>query len=219
MAPTPAQSLYSRKATLYQRFFVDGLKWETVLETFFQENLALHPGMRILDAGCGTGSVTLAIHALASREKIGGMVFHAFDLTCAMLDIFRQRAMEKDWENIQFQQADVLDLENQLPSDWNQYNTIVSSAMLEYIPKTSLSQALKNLKHLLQPNGTLILFATRRTWITKMAGQLWWGTNLFDPGGLEDAVHGVGFTRVQFKKLPRGWDAFMLAAVASVGEP
>jgi len=70
MATNPVQTLYTQKAKLDQFFFVDLLKWGKVLETFFQENAYLQPGMKILDAGCGTGSVTRVLYGLARRIRI-----------------------------------------------------------------------------------------------------------------------------------------------------
>jgi cyclopropane fatty-acyl-phospholipid synthase-like methyltransferase len=211
MTNHPVQALYTRKAKLYQRFFVDFLQWEKVLETFYQENNYLHPGMKILDAGCGTGSVTRALYHLARYQKLEGITFYGFDLTPAMLDLFKERMNKEGMHDIHLRSADVLDLENQLPRDWTGYDLIVSSAMLEYIPKEKLSQALVNLKRLLREKGRMLLFVTRRTWITKWAGAKWWGANLFDLDELEMNLQQAGLTPPQIMKLPAFWDAYLTA--------
>lgn len=134
-----------------------------------------------------------------------------------MLDMFGQWVEKEGAKVIQMQQANVLDLENQLHDDWHGYDLIVSSAMFEYIPKEERSKALGNLKRLLNENGILILFVTRRTWITRWTGAKWWGTNLFDRDEFEVELHSAGFKKVKFKKLMPSWDSFMIAVEAQTG--
>jgi ubiquinone/menaquinone biosynthesis C-methylase UbiE len=216
MPGNSVQTLYTQRAKLYQFFFIDFLKWGKVLETFFQENAYLHPGMKILDAGCGTGSVTRVLHGLALRKDLDRITFHAFDLTPAMLELFRQWVEKEKVQGIQFRQANVLDLENQLPADWSGYDLIVSSAMLEYIPKEKISQALSNLRRLLGKNGRLLILVTKQTWIAKWTAAKWWKTNLFNREDLEIQLREAGFPTIQKKKLPDSWDSFMMAIEAGV---
>jgi ubiquinone/menaquinone biosynthesis C-methylase UbiE len=210
----PVQTFYTQKAKLYKFFFVDLLKWNTVLETFFQENAYLRPGMKILDAGCGTGTVTKVLVELARRKGFEDISFHGFDLTPAMLDLFHQWINKEAVQNIHLQQANVLDLENQLPQDWVDFDLIVASALLEYIPKDKLSQALGNLKGLLHHQGRLLVIATKRTRLTSWTAARWWRTNLFDQEELEKELRQAGFTTIEMKKLPESWDAYMIAVEA-----
>lgn len=216
MANDSVQVLYTRKAKLYQFLFINFLRWEKVLETFFRKNRYIFSGMRILDAGCGTGSVTRVLYELAHHQCIDKIIYHAFDLTPAMLEFFNTWMKKEEVEDIQLHQANVLNLENQIPPDWTGYDLIVSSAMLEHIPKEKLGLALGNLRRLINENGRLLVFATKRTWIAKWTGTKWWGTNLFDPAELEKLLHQAGFITVQFKKMPKNWNSFMLAVEADL---
>jgi cyclopropane fatty-acyl-phospholipid synthase-like methyltransferase len=187
-----------------------------VLAAFFQANVSLHPGMKILDAGCGTGSVTRGLYGLADEQGIEPITFHAFDLTPAMLDLFRRWIQKKGARAIYLRQANVLDLENSLPPDWKGYHLIVSSALLEYIPKEQISSALGHLKGLLAEDGRLLVVVTKRTRIAQWTGAKWWGTNLFDPDEVEVHLRQAGFTAIHFKQLPPSWDAYMLAVEANL---
>jgi len=208
------QTLYTQKAKLYQFFFIGFLQWGKALETFFQENPYLHPEMKILDAGCGTGIVTRVLYGITRRKGFAEITFHGFDLTPAMLDLFRQWMHKEGVQDIQLQQANVLDLENQLPKDWKGYDLIVSSTMLEYIPEEKLSQALSSLRRLLNWDGHLLVFATKETRITRWTAAKWWRTNLFDREQLEVELRQAGFTTIQKKTLPDSWDSFIMVIEA-----
>jgi SAM-dependent methyltransferase len=210
------REFYTRRAKLYQKFFITILKWEEVLRSFFRDNGFLHSQMKILDAGCGTGSVTKVLYELADQQDLADITFHGFDLTQAMLDIFHQWIDVKGAQNIHVHQADVLDLENQLPGSWNNYDLIVSSTLLEYIPEEKQQVALRNLKVLLNPTGRLLLLVTKRIWITRLFGALWWKTNLFDRDALAADLQRLGFDSVRFWKMPSAWNAFILAVEARV---
>jgi cyclopropane fatty-acyl-phospholipid synthase-like methyltransferase len=221
MKPQKVQDFYSQKARFYQRFFVGFLKWEKVLEAFFTANDYLHAGMRILDAGCGSGPVTKVLYRLAQARDLAGMQFYGFDLTPAMLDLFAQWIQNEGAQNIHIRQADVLDLRDQLPPDWAGYDLVVSSTMLEYIAMERRHQALANLKGVLRGNGSgengrLLLFVTRRTWVTRLTGQKWWGAGLFDRVSLAAELRRSGFSHVHFRPMPGRWDSFLLAAKARI---
>lgn len=211
------ENLYAKRAKLYQFLFIDVLQWGKTLEGFFQENAALHSRMKILDAGCGTGVVTRALYRLARQEGLEGITFHAFDLTPAMLAIFRAWIEQTGAVGIHLQQADALELPEQLPPDWSGYDLIVSSAMLEYIPKDQLNLALRNLKDLLASSGRLLLLATKRTRLTEWTAAKLWRTNLFAADELKIELRRVGFEAVAQKTLPGSWGSYMLAFEASTG--
>lgn len=80
------------------------------------------------------------------------------------LDLFGEWTHQEGVQNIRMQQADALDLDRQLPPEWAGYDLIVSSAMLEYIPKDRLGLVLDQLKRRLNVTGRLLLFVTRRIW-------------------------------------------------------
>jgi cyclopropane fatty-acyl-phospholipid synthase-like methyltransferase len=211
---SPVQSFYSQKSKLYQRLFVDFLQWGKALEAFFREHAYLHSGMKVLDAGCGSGVVTRVLYELARQRGFDQLTFHAFDLTPEMLDLFRQWIQKQGAQDIQLQQADVLALPEQLPADWSAYDLIVSSTMLEYIPKEKIGLALGNLRSLLRQPGRLLLLVTRRTRLTEWAAGRWWRTNLFDEHELADALRQAGFDAIKNQTLPGRWDAFILAIEA-----
>jgi ubiquinone/menaquinone biosynthesis C-methylase UbiE len=206
------QQLYSTRASLYERVFVNQLGWGKELDDFFRRSALLRPSMKILDAGCGTGIVTRILYKIM-HEKGFQSEFHAFDLTQSMLDIFSQEIREQGLENIGLVRADVLRL-NSLPAGWKEYNLIVSSALLEHIPEHQIDGAVSNLKELLNAGGVLLLFLTRRTIITRLTGKLLWKTNLFEEENIRATLERVGFHRIEFKKLQSGWSSHIIVVEA-----
>jgi ubiquinone/menaquinone biosynthesis C-methylase UbiE len=97
----------------------------------------------------------------AAEQNIKNLKFFAFDLTEAMLNIFRQWILINHAEEITLYQADVLQMEK-LPPDWSGFDLVVTSAMLEYFNKEEITKAVLNLKSRLLKDGRLILIITKK---------------------------------------------------------
>jgi SAM-dependent methyltransferase len=209
------QSLYSERASYYERVFVGILGWGRELERFFRSAEVLRPGLRILDAGCGTGIITRTLHRLAKELGHAPITFHAFDLTPGMLDVFRQWAIEHDTPEIEIRQADVLE-PGTLPSSWREYDLVISSTMLEYLPGDRVREALINLRSLMGAGGRLQLIVTRGSFLTRLLGGLWWHTNLFDERELRALLLEAGFRKTEHRSLSRAWSKFILVIDAEM---
>lgn len=182
------RSLYTKQSRFYQWFFIEVLGWGKQLEAFFHNSNYLSPNLKILDAGCGTGIVTRILYSIA-EQQVRDIQFHAFDLTPAMLEVFCEWIAEKGIKNIELTQANVLLLEEQLPSHWREYDLVISATMLEYIQKPKVTEAVSNLKHLLKSKGTLLVFVTRRNFLTRWLAQGWWKANVYEEKEIEQIFH------------------------------
>jgi ubiquinone/menaquinone biosynthesis C-methylase UbiE len=65
----------------------------------------LKPGMRLLDVGCGPGSITLGLAAAVAPGEV-----LAIDLSSDVLEEGRRLAIEKGVRNVRFERADIDDL-------------------------------------------------------------------------------------------------------------
>lgn len=198
-----SEELYTEKASLYHRVFIDFFRYGKALKRFFLKNNYLFPGMKILDAGCGTGILTRVLYDVSKEKNLSKITFHGFDLTQAMLDIFREWISENKIDNIKLQQANVLQLDS-LPTGWRNYDLIVSSAMLEHLPTDQVSNAIHNMGNLLKRNGTLLVFITKRNFIMRFLVQWWWKANIYKKNEIENIFHQAGFKNIQFKKFSFG---------------
>lgn len=207
------QHLYAKRARLYENLWVNQLGWGKQLEAFFRQYDFLRSPLKVMDAGCGTGVVTRILYKVLHEKGWKSVQFDAFDLTQPMLDIFMQEIRHQGLEHIELAQADVLKPDS-LPAGWSGYDLVVSSALLEHIPEPLIDRALKNLQGLLKPGGVLLLFLTRRTIITRLAGKLFWRTNLFEEEKIKAMLETLGFHRIEFRKLQSGWSSHIIVVEA-----
>ncbi len=69
--------------------------------------LELAPGMRVLDAGCGTGQ---SFDVLSPAVGDGGLVV-GYDLSSGMLNVAKKRAAKKGFANVRLAQVSLLELD------------------------------------------------------------------------------------------------------------
>jgi hypothetical protein len=91
-----------------------------------------------------------------------------------MLARFRAELDSRGVTQVHLKQANVLELDQQLPSSWSNYDLIVATSMLEYLARPYLSQALSVLGARLARRGILLVVITRKNWITRVLIEWWW---------------------------------------------
>jgi ubiquinone/menaquinone biosynthesis C-methylase UbiE len=199
VTPDPVQ-LFSDRSASYVRF-IRSVRYPQGIRAYFVRSPLLRSGIRVLDAGCGTGIVTLALREALVRRGLSPGTLHAFDLTPAMLERFRLTLRERAIEGVDLAQADVLDL-GALPAGWSGYDVVVTASMLEYLPRDRLSAALSGLRSRLKPGGVLVLFITRRNRMTRPLIGRWWKSNLYSAAEIRQALRDAGFESVTFQRFP-----------------
>jgi SAM-dependent methyltransferase len=162
----------------------------------------LRPGLKVLDAGCGTGAVTRAVLAGLTKRELLPAHFDGFDLTPQMLNRFWRSLERRPIPGIELVVADVLQL-SALPASWRDYDLIVSSAMLEYLPKAAFLAALEGLRLRLRPGGTLVVFISRRSPFMVPLISRWRHANLYGRAELRESFREAGYAQVEFMAFPR----------------
>jgi 2-polyprenyl-3-methyl-5-hydroxy-6-metoxy-1,4-benzoquinol methylase len=109
------------------------------------EHLGLEPGVRVLDAGCGPGRLTLPLAAAVGPE---GQVL-ALDIQEEMLSRTRGKVQAAGLDNVQYIQAGLG--EGKLPSEYFDHAVLVT--VLGEIPDQA--SALQEINKTLKPGGIL----------------------------------------------------------------
>jgi ubiquinone/menaquinone biosynthesis C-methylase UbiE len=126
---TEAVSVYDRFTSLYDLMFrING--YAGSIERYLREKpLPLPAGARILDAGCGTGLLTLALLRVLERPaSITAVDLSLSSLLTASRAVGKARSPAR--HRISFAQANVL----ALPFPDDSFDLIVTSGVLEYVP-------------------------------------------------------------------------------------
>jgi ubiquinone/menaquinone biosynthesis C-methylase UbiE len=110
--------------------------------------LALHPGDRVLDIGCGTGlNFEPSLARIGAQGSLVGV-----DLTPEMLDRARKRIARQGWGNVELVEADAADL----PFEDESFSAVCSTLALSIVPdwRRGVAEAWRVLK----PSGRLAAF-------------------------------------------------------------
>lgn len=206
LSRSAVQGLYTTAIDRYSSF-IAAFQSRQGIQALLGSSPVLRTGLRVLDAGCGFGMATFALIEVLRQRNLGYRSIDAFDLTPAMLCRFQETLEARGITRVQLRQADVLALET-LPSSWTNYDLILSTSMLEYLPKQDLPRALKGLRARLAPNGYALVMITRKTPETKILIEWWWHAQRYTKYELLRALEEAGFRDPVFRRFP--WRYFWL---------
>ncbi|HEV2761427.1 MAG TPA: class I SAM-dependent methyltransferase [Pyrinomonadaceae bacterium] len=155
-----AHTLYDRFAGLYDLTFKFN-RYGRSLERYLRETqIPLSTDARILDAGCGTGLLTLALLRVLERPAR----ITAVDLSVKSLRTAREAVRTsptRRTHSVSFAQANVL----ALPFADETFEFVVTSGVLEYVP---LAEGLKELSRVVAPGGYLLHLPVRPSMFSRL---------------------------------------------------
>ena len=133
------------------------IRWARLYNLFFGQRTARHrrvldlaaiaPGERVLDVGCGPGTL-----ALAARERTGpdGEVY-GIDAGTEMIQVARQKAA-KAGTGVRFQTG----LIEEIPFPDAQFDAVFSTFMLHHLPDDLKRRGFREIARVLKPGGRLL---------------------------------------------------------------
>lgn len=156
-AATKTQSFYDRIADVHNLALkVNGYR-KSVAKYLRSLDLKIGNDSFVLDAGSGTGIVTLGFQDAAFRPR----KTIAFDLSGNSLKIAREQFEKEkkiDAANIESVQGNVLDL----PFADDAFELVLTCGVLEYV---SLDAGLKELSRVLKPGGKLVFIPVKPSFV------------------------------------------------------
>lgn len=154
-----AGSFYDRIVRIYDLSFkING--YGRSLDQYFEEHpLPVFPGARVLDAGCGTGTLTLALlRKLRVPVKLTALDLSASSMATAKKYVRKSKYRE---QKVEFAQGNVLSL----PFADESFDLIVTSGVLEYVP---LDEGFSELARVIARGGHLLHLPMRPSPVTAM---------------------------------------------------
>lgn len=173
---TSAQQLYSTRWRFYVAM-IALIGHRRSLKRFFKKRNILTDGMKIVDAGCGSGALMRSLWELAQEQDLTDVHFLGFDLTPEMLDQSQKWIDDTHATHVHLSQADLMNLP--LTDDLRQADLLVTAGMLEYIPKDQFVEALRHLRGLLKNDGRLFVFVSRTGFHNELLVGHLWHANLY----------------------------------------
>ncbi len=120
---------------------------EQVFKKRLIEQAHLAAGMRLLDLGCGTATLTIMIKSMVPEVEVIGI-----DGDPAVLDIARSKIHQAGLDiPVDLGMADAL------PYQEGYFDRVVSSMVMHHLSRDSKSRALRESRRVLKPNGELHL--------------------------------------------------------------
>ena len=153
VSKTKTQSFYDGVADVHNLFFkINGYR-DSVAKYLRSLNLEISNESLVLDAGCGTGLVTLALNKAGYLPKRTV----ALDLSFKSLGVAKEQFQDDkitNEKNIDIVQGNLLSL----PFPDESFDVVFTCGALEYVP---LGEGLRELSRVLKPSGTLVLIPVR----------------------------------------------------------
>ena len=149
-----AGSFYDRIEGFYDLTFkLNG--YGRSLDQYFEAHpLPVFPGASVLDAGCGTGTLTLALlRTLKVPVKLTALDLSASSMATAKKYVDKNNPSRQP---VRFAQGNVL----ALPFADEAFDLVVTSGVLEYLP---LDEGLSELARVISPGGHLLHLPMRPT--------------------------------------------------------
>ena len=151
-----AGSFYDRIEGVYDLTFKLNGYGRSLDQYFAAHPLRVFPGARVLDAGCGTGTLTLAL----LRNLKVPVKLTALDLSASSMATARKYVDKKQSDQtVRFAQGNVL----ALPFADDAFDLVLTSGVLEYVP---LDEGLSELARVIAPGGHLLHLPMRPAPVT-----------------------------------------------------
>lgn len=161
------QRLYDRVGTWFYSFFFIVAGYRAAIRDFLRrevDRLGIETGIRVLDAGIGTGFLTInLLKSSRHRLRVTGL-----DFSRGMQADLKKRLLQAGVRNhVTLLQADI----QRIPLAGASFDLVVSSAAIEYL--SDIETGIAEMARVLRPGGKLLIIATRSSPMGKFVAAIW----------------------------------------------
>jgi SAM-dependent methyltransferase len=146
-------------------------RWSRLVAREFLKWLAVPPGKRWLDVGCGTGALSKAILDAAAPSAVMGI-----DPAEGFIAFARGQVVDA---RVRFELGDA----QSLPSEAGRYDAVVSGLALNFVPRPD--QALAEMVRVARPGGTVAAYVWDYAGQMQLMRHFWDAAVALDPAALE----------------------------------
>src|SRR5438132_2364722 len=158
-----AGSFYDRIEGFYDLTFKLNGYGRSLDQYFDAHPLPVFPGASVLDAGCGTGTLTLALlRTLKVPVKLTALDLSASSMATAKKYVSRNNPQQ---QSVRFAQGNIL----ALPFADEAFDLVVTSGVLEYV---ALDEGLSELARVISRGGYLLQLPMRPSLVTSLLEML-----------------------------------------------
>ena len=140
-APGPDRETYSLSAPDVQREYTGSRRAKDWVGFLLPH---LHPGMRLLDLGCGVGSITLDLAEIVAPGQVVGV-----DADASQLEVARSAAARRGLTNVRFESANAY----ALPFLDDSFDAALAHTLLVHLSEPV--RALRELQRVVRPGGVV----------------------------------------------------------------
>ena len=203
------RKFFNRVGPWFYAWFFTAVGYRSSLKYFLRHNhprLGLREGMTVLDAGIGTGFLTINL----LKEAPIPLTITGVDFSVGMLAGLKRRLASLGLSKcVRLQVGDM----RQMPFPEGSFDLVVSSAAIEYLPK--VEHGISEFGRVLRPGGRLMIIATRNSFMGKVIAATWKNKTL-EPEYIRACMDRVGITSIEMLKFPwyfphvNGWGMALL---------
>jgi ubiquinone/menaquinone biosynthesis C-methylase UbiE len=189
------RDFFNRVGPWFYSWFFTAVGYRSSLKYFLRVNnqrLGLREGMSVLDAGIGTGFLTINL----LKEAPIPLTITGLDFSVGMLVGLKRRLARLGL--LKYVQLQVGDM-RQMPFPDRSFDLLISSAAIEYLPE--VKDGISEFVRVLRPGGRLIIIATRDSFMGKVIAATW-KNKILKPEDIIEYMAHSGITHVERLRFP-----------------
>ncbi|RJP20312.1 MAG: class I SAM-dependent methyltransferase [Candidatus Abyssobacteria bacterium SURF_5] len=194
-SPASINLFFDRVGPWFYSFYFTAIGYRASLKYLIRANLdllGLKEGMRILDAGIGTGFLTVNL----LREASEPLEVFGLDFSPGMLLGLNRRLTRLGLERrVRLHLADM----RQMPFADASFDLVITSAAMEYLPE--VWEGISECGRVLRPGGKLLFIATRNSLMGKMIAATW-RNKVLEPAHVIRGMNQAGITAIETLRFP-----------------